>query len=341
MKGFMLILFVLMVMVAVCGCTEELSEHPSPASTPTPTPTEEGGFELTTQQPASQGDSEESVKVVATLDFGRQVILETNTTWREGLTAMEALKKVANIETAYGGGFVNGINGYTSKYSGGGGEKVDWFYTLNGFPAGRGAQDYVLGAGDVQIWDYHEWTHYGRTCAVGAFPEPFVHGFGGVARSTVIVYEEGSEQPAQNIAARLRKEGAADVSVIPLDKLTEGEKEQSHLILVGTHTFEPIEFVLGLHSRLNIYTYIENGNVVVEDMGGKTNALGKGGIIVATNSPWNPKGTGTNENIVWVIAGTSSDEVESTAEVVSKTPEELQYFYAAASVDGEVVRVPQ
>ncbi len=339
MRGFMLILLVLM--VAVCGCTEEVSEHHSPTSTQTPAPTEEGGFELTTQQPASQEGSEENVKVVATLDFGGQIILEKNTTWQEGLTAMEALKTVANVETTYGGGFVDGINGYASKFSGGGGEKVDWFYTLNGFPAGRGAQDYVLGAGDIQIWDYHEWAYYGRTCAVGAFPEPFVHGFGGVVRSTIIVYEGGSEQAAQNIAARLREEGADNVSVIPLDKLTESEKEQSHLILVGTRTFEPIDFVLGLHSRLNIYTYIEDGNVVVEDMGGKTKALGKGGIIVATNSPWNPRGTGTNENIVWVIAGTSADEVDNAAEVVSKTPEELQYFYAAASVGGEVVRVPQ
>ncbi|MHC1589252.1 MAG: DUF4430 domain-containing protein [Methermicoccaceae archaeon] len=342
MKIWLLLMLVVM-MVAVSGCAENVSKHSNPAPTPTTTSVNEStGFELTTQQhtPASQ-EHEKTVKVVATIDFGRQIILEKSLTWEKGLTAMGALKRVANVETAYGGGFVNGINGYVSKYTGGGGEKVDWFYTLNGFPAGRGARDYVLRVGDIQIWDYHEWTHYGRTCAVGAFPEPFVHGFNGVVRDTLIVYEKGAEQPAQNIAARLKEYGAKDVRVIPQDELTESEKEQCNLILVGTRALKPIDFLFGLHSRLNIYTYIEDGKVVMEDVRGNAKSLGKGGVIVATNSPWNPKGTGVNENIVWVVAGTSLDKVESVADVVCSTPEKLRYFYAAAVVDGKVMRVPQ
>ncbi|HIH69514.1 DUF4430 domain-containing protein [Methermicoccus shengliensis] len=339
-----LALMVFLLVLAGAGCVDDGSGQ-APTSTPATTPQEEQGFEFTTQQPAgahtSGTSSIEPTRVVVTLYFGKVLLLNESVPWQKGLTAMDALRQVASVETAYGGGFVNGINGYVSKFTGGGGQKVDWFYTVNGFPVDRGAPAYVLHPGDVQIWDYHEWAYYGRTCVVGAFPEPFVHGYNGVVRDTLIVYEDGLEESAQQIAERLRQEGATRVSVITYDELTQQQREQDNIILVGTYEFEPIHFVLGLHARLNIYTYIENGKVVMEDVGGKKSVLGDGGIIVATNSPWNPRGTGVNENMVWVVAGTSKEEANAAAELVAKTPERLHYFYSVAVVNGDVVRVPQ
>ena len=45
----------------------------------------------------------------------------------------------------------------------------------------RGAAEYRLHAGDVEWWDYRDWGRVGESVpvVVGAFPEPFLHGYAG------------------------------------------------------------------------------------------------------------------------------------------------------------------
>ena len=56
----------------------------------------------------------------------------------------------------------------------------DWFYYVNGAEASVGAGDYGLSPGDVEQWDFHDWSATMHIPAiVGAYPEPFVHGLSG------------------------------------------------------------------------------------------------------------------------------------------------------------------
>ena len=105
---------------------------------------------------------------------------------------MNALRRNADVGTAYGGRFVTSINGLAGNTGNG----WDWFYFINGIEAGRGAADYTLHPGDHEWWDYRYWASYIHVpVAIGAWPEPFVHGFEGT-RPRVHVERPEVLQPA-------------------------------------------------------------------------------------------------------------------------------------------------
>jgi Domain of unknown function (DUF4430) len=119
-----------------------------------------------------------------TRDEGARVLLVRSVP--AGLTAMQALQRVARVETRYGGRFVQAIGGLAGSSSG----RQDWFYFVNGYEADRGAAEYRLHDGDVEWWDYRSWQHRMREpVVIGAFPEPFLHGYGGKARPAAVVFD--------------------------------------------------------------------------------------------------------------------------------------------------------
>ena len=105
-----------------------------------------------------------------------------------GLTAMQALRREADVDTSYGGRFVESIEGL----SGDAGARRDWFYFVNGIEADRGAAEYKLRAGDVLWWDYRSWAgdDMRAPVVVGAFPEPFLRGYAGRVRPAAVRFEE-------------------------------------------------------------------------------------------------------------------------------------------------------
>jgi hypothetical protein len=106
-----------------------------------------------------------------TRDRGAHVLLVR--TVPAGLTAMQALDRVADIDTTYGGRYVQSINGIDGSLS----ARHDWFYFVNGLEGDRSAAEYRLRDGDIEWWDYRSWAGQMRQpVVVGAFPEPFRHG---------------------------------------------------------------------------------------------------------------------------------------------------------------------
>ena len=131
-----------------------------------------------------------------TRDEGKHVLLVRSVP--AGETAMQALARSTKLSTRYGGRFVESIDGLAGSV----GARHDWFYFVNGIEADRGAAEYVLRPGDVEWWDYRDWGKAGETVpvVVGAFPEPFVHGYGGKVRPAVVV---GADTAAARSLAKL------------------------------------------------------------------------------------------------------------------------------------------
>ncbi|HTZ05202.1 MAG TPA: DUF4430 domain-containing protein [Gaiellaceae bacterium] len=142
-----------------------------------------------------------------TRDEGKHLLLVR--TVPAGETAMQALARSTKLSTRYGGRFVESIDGL----AGSAGARHDWFYFVNGIEADRGAAEYVLHPGDVEWWDYRDWGRVGESVpvVVGAFPEPFVHGYAGTVRPAVVV---GADTAAARSLARL-VHGKVGVSAPP------------------------------------------------------------------------------------------------------------------------------
>jgi uncharacterized protein DUF4430 len=109
-----------------------------------------------------------------------------------GVSAMQALDRVAKLKTRFGGRYVRVVDGLEEHGS------RAWFYYVNGYLADRSAAEYRLRPGDVEWWDYRDWRDPAQDpVLVGAFPEPFLHGYDGRRRPTAILF-----------AGRTRRRGA-------------------------------------------------------------------------------------------------------------------------------------
>jgi hypothetical protein len=157
---------------------------------------------------------EGSAELWITRDRGSEVVLST--TVPAGISALEALRRKTDVETRYGGRFVQAIDGIEGDIAG----QHDWFYFVNGYEADISAADYELHDGDVLWWDHRSWEGEMREPAVvGAFPEPFLHGWGGKKRPAVVRGPPGevSEGIAELVGADVNEalDGANELVLVP------------------------------------------------------------------------------------------------------------------------------
>jgi hypothetical protein len=153
----------------------------------------------------SDGGDEGSARLWVTRDRGAELLVEAEV--EAGQTLMRALAAEAEVETRYGGRYVQSVNGLEGDL----GAQRDWFWFVNGYEGDRSAAAYRLRDGDVAWLDFRRWEREGEArVVVGAFPEPFLHGFDGKTRPAVVRFEG-----ARTRATRLARTIGAD-SVEPL-----------------------------------------------------------------------------------------------------------------------------
>lgn len=143
-----------------------------------------------------------------TRDDGRLLLQDARVP--AGLTALQALDRVADVRTRYGGRYVQAVDGLDGSALRG----QDWLYYVNGVYADRGAATYRLRDGDVLWWDFHRWAGTTpRTVLVGAFPEPLLHGFAGRTRPAHVRYARGLETPARALGRLVHATRVAPLGV--------------------------------------------------------------------------------------------------------------------------------
>ena len=175
-----------------------------------------------------------------TRDRGQHVLLISKV--KAGQSAMAALQKVTKVKTSYGGRFAQSIDGVSGSRS----DQRDWFYFVNGYEADRGAADYTLHPGDVEWWDYRSWKHEMHVpVVVGAFPEPFLHGYDGKTRPATIVYD------SQALAREARALGKLiHAKTLTADQLADANvlfltKADVPLSVTSKGAGQPARFVIG------------------------------------------------------------------------------------------------
>jgi hypothetical protein len=150
-------------------------------------------------------EEEGTATLWVTRDRGAELLVEAEVD--AGQTLLRALAAEADVGTRFGGRYVQSVNGIAGSLGG----QRDWFWFVNGYEGDRSAASYRLRDGDVAWLDYRAWEREGEArVVVGAFPEPFLHGYDGKTREAVVRFE-GSRTRATRFAHRI----AAD-SIEPL-----------------------------------------------------------------------------------------------------------------------------
>lgn len=108
-----------------------------------------GIFVIFVLLPVAYGASQ---NITVEIDYGGlQQSRKVEITWKQGITAMEALQSIAKIETKQAGEFilVNSID----SVEGQSGAKA-WYYDVNGKRATSVANKCILTEGDYMKWEY-------------------------------------------------------------------------------------------------------------------------------------------------------------------------------------------
>src|ERR687896_2763245 len=141
-----------------------------------------------------------------TRDFGHEVLGAVRLdTLREDQTVMRMLRSEFDVDTRFGGRFVQAIDGLEGAGASG---TSDWFFFVNGVESGTGAAEYELSPGDRVQWDHRRWDAAMRVPAiVGAFPEPFLSGLEGRRRPVRVECEDVDAAPCDDAKEALDREG--------------------------------------------------------------------------------------------------------------------------------------
>jgi len=133
------------------------------------------GAQTTSRKPAAKGTPPAAgqLRLVVSRDFGARLLKDVTVPFKDGTTVMRLLAERCEVDTGYGGGFVNGIDGLKSSF-GGSGAADDWFYWVDGRMGAVGAGDRRLHGGQTVWWDYHAWAQaMFIPGSLDAFPAPF------------------------------------------------------------------------------------------------------------------------------------------------------------------------
>ena len=174
-----------------------------------------------------------------TRDLGREVVFTA--TVPAGRSVLQALDEVAEVETRYGGRFVQAIEGIAGSLTG----QHDWFFFVNGIEPDLGAAEVRLRPGDVAWWDFRSWqeTHEAPV-VVGAFPEPFVHGFGGRRRPVEVRHPPELADAAALLRPLLGPEGGDGEPNLLVLEVRPGEAGAVLLAERGRANEAPVTFTL-------------------------------------------------------------------------------------------------
>ena len=274
------------------------------------------------------------VTLTVSQDFGADRIApDVEEEPREGDTVMRLLQRSFDVDTRYGGNFVQQIEGISGGRENG--RRVDWFYYVNGIEASIGAAEMRLHPGDRVWFDHHDWETAMRVPAVvGAFPEPFKSGHEGKRLPIRLVCLGSETRACDEVETRLKDAGVRNTARSNLES-SPGEVLR---VLVGrwsdvrkditARRLEEGPSVSGVFARPSATG--DRFELIGPD-GRAERTLGRAtGLVAATAKD--------EELPTWLVTGT--DEVGVAAAAAALTEDQLRNHFALAIEDGRGVPLP-
>ncbi len=294
--------------------------------------------------PKTAGDNTGFVTLWVTRDFGTETIFHSELPITPNQSVLALLQKHLEVETEYGGGFVNSINGLQSGYSQKKDEDrrmVDWFYYVNGILSDQGAALYVPVDGDIIWWDYRPWGEVSFTPAVvGAFPQPFSGGYRGKQPGTLILAGDACREEAELLARFLNEMGVASVEVAPYQEEKAVNRTQIVLVVALWQELHQSSFWEGVQNhrdRTGWFAELTPERFYPLDQHALRQNEGYGentGAVMAT-------GTGLGDPYpLWLVTATDLEGLAETVDALVKKRGQFEKAVGALVLDGEVLVLP-
>jgi hypothetical protein len=284
------------------------------------------------------GEGEEregGASVRITRDFGHSEVGAARVARvREDQTVMKLLQSEFDVDTRFGGRFVQAIDGIEAESAGG---QVDWFFFVNGVEAGVGAAEYELSPGDRVQWDYRDWSATMRVPAiVGAFPEPFLHGLEGRRRPVRVECEDEDARVCDEAKERLEGVG---VSPTGASLGAPGTETVTRLVVARWPRARIVRGASGLEEgpeATGVFARFEPGRRALEllDQSGEPARRVEAGDGVGLVLAMRPR----DEELVWLV--TALDERGLEAGVRALAADRLRDAFAVAVRGRTVEKLP-
>jgi hypothetical protein len=283
-----------------------------------------------------EGEEQEGgAQLRVTRDFGHEVLGSMRLdTLREDQTVMRMLRSEFDVDTRFGGRFVQAIDGLEG---GGPAGATDWFFFVNGIESNTGAAEYELSPGDRVQWDHRSWGAAMRVPAiVGAYPEPFLHGIEGERRPVRVECDEVESDPCGDAKQALDDAGVATSSsslgapgTETVTRLVVAPWPEARIVRGGS-TLEEGPEASGVFAR-----FAEDGrSLELLDQEGevaRTVRPGDGTALVAALRP-------RAEELLWLV--TSLDAEGLAAGVAALDEDRLRDAFAVAVTGDKVEKLP-
>ncbi len=282
-----------------------------------------------------------TVTLMITTDFGKQVLFKKEVAVGNSATVIDVLKANLEITTKWDGSYVNSILGLESHNGGISGNKLDWFYYINGICCDSGAADYNLSPGEVIWWDYHKWQSAGfaNSAVIGCYPEPFIHGFRGKAGTTTVMSSADNTQLAKVVEQALKSKGVYSVTIMELDNNWLGKALQPNIVIGTWNELKSLDYLDNFNKAYRktgtSVHFTDEGLELLNYKGDVVQKVDQGaGIIVASGS-----GLGDNSPL-WLVAGTDQAGLQNAVDLLVKNPQQILGLYNTAIISGEIISLP-
>jgi len=277
----------------------------------------------------------DGVQLRVTRDFGQRplgALREEKV--REDQTVMRLLTSKFDVDTRYGGRFVQSIDGLAGGGATGG---DDWFFYVNGVESSEGAAEFELSPGDRVQWDYRPWNVAMDVKAiVGAFPEPFLHGLEGRRRPVRVECQDAGSEPCRTARDRLNDAG------VPTAESTVGAPNTQTVTRLVVARWPEARIVRGAPE---LESGPESSGVFARfaDDGESLELLDEDGDVARTVHP----GDGTGlvvalqpraEELVWIVTGLDDEALVAAARALREG--KLRDAFAVAVTGDRVEKLP-
>lgn len=279
------------------------------------------------------------VDIIIAQDFGNEIMSIESFESNPGDTLLDLMDENYEVQTAYGGSFINGIDGLISGFTGKKDRKKnDWFYYVNGILAQIGSGDHELNQEDVIIWDFHDWNNGTYSSSViGAYPNNFKKNYYGDEISLNILYAEGFKESSENLKKFFMEIGIKDVQAFSMDE-TILENEATNTIVIGLwdniSQLSYIEKAYKNKEKAGLYFEINKNIIALNQAGNATETYEKGAVIASFLKSYDVMST------LWLVTGNSEEDILKSIDILSNDYDSIKGTFSVLVTGDKILNLP-